>query len=233
MRRLFGPVYSEDSFLPAIEEARGGTLVLEDLEVLSEQVQGRLLAEIDTQGTPAETRIIAISNGQEVGKTVADKLRPDLLYRLNALQITVPPLRKRGDDILEMFNRQCEQFADDYGCDAPAISAQDAAQILQAPWPGNVRQLMNVAEQAVLQSRRGEGSISSLLMTGEDEMTTVVTTEGKPLKEYVEAFERMLIDNTMRRHKGSIAKVMDELRLPRRTLNEKMAKYSLQRADYI
>ena len=233
MRRLFGPVYPDDSFLPAIEEARGGTLVLEDIEVLSEQVQGKLLAEIDTQGTPAETRIIAISNGQEVGKSVADKLRPDLLYRLNALQITVPPLRKRGDDILEMFNRQCEQFADDYGCDAPAISAQDAAQLLQAPWPGNVRQLMNVAEQAVLQSRRGEGSISSLLMTGEDEMTTVVTTEGKPLKEYVEAFERMLIDNTMRRHKGSIAKVMDELRLPRRTLNEKMAKYSLQRADYI
>ena len=70
-------------------------------------------------------------------------------------------------------------------------------------------------------------------MTGEDEMPTVVTTEGKPLKEYVEAVERMLIDNTMRRHKGSIAKVMDELRLPRRTLNEKMAKYSLQRADYI
>ncbi|MGD2001337.1 MAG: sigma-54-dependent Fis family transcriptional regulator [Rhodobacteraceae bacterium] len=233
MRRLFGPVYADDSFLPAIEEARGGTLVLEDIEVLGEQVQGKLLAEIDTQGTPAETRIIAVSNGQEVGKTVADKLRPDLLYRLNALQITVPPLRKRGDDILEMFNRQCEQFTDDYGCDAPAISAQDAAQLLQAPWPGNVRQLMNVAEQAVLQSRRGEGSISSLLMTGEDEMTTVVTTEGKPLKEYVEAFERMLIDNTMRRHKGSIAKVMDELRLPRRTLNEKMAKYSLQRADYI
>jgi DNA-binding NtrC family response regulator len=191
------------------------------------------LAEIDAQGTPAETRIIAISNGQELGKSVADKLRPDLQYRLNALQITVPPLRKRGDDILEMFNRQCEQFADDYGCDAPAISAQDAAQLLQAPWPGNVRQLMNVAEQAVLQSRRGEGSISSLLMTDEDEMTTVVTTEGKPLKEYVEAFERMLIDNTMRRHKGSIAKVMEELCLPRRTLNEKMAKYSLQRADYI
>ncbi|NCX08704.1 MAG: sigma-54-dependent Fis family transcriptional regulator, partial [Rhodobacteraceae bacterium] len=150
MRRLFGPVYADDSFLPAIEEARGGTLVLEDIEVLGEQVQGKLLAEIDTQGTPAETRIIAVSNGQEVGKTVADKLRPDLLYRLNALQITVPPLRKRGDDILEMFNRQCEQFTDDYGCDAPAISAQDAAQLLQAPWPGNVRQLMNVAEQAVL-----------------------------------------------------------------------------------
>ena len=59
-----------------------------------------------------------------------------------------------------------------------------------------------------------------------------LTTEGKPLKDYVEAFERMLIDNTMRRHKGSITAVMDELCLPRRTLNEKMAKYGLQRQDY-
>jgi DNA-binding NtrC family response regulator len=52
------------------------------------------------------------------------------------------------------------------------------------------------------------------------------------LKEYVESFEKMLIDNTMRRHKGSITAVMDELCLPRRTLNEKMAKYGLQRQDY-
>jgi len=53
------------------------------------------------------------------------------------------------------------------------------------------------------------------------------------LKEHVEAFERMLIDNTMRRHKGSIQSVMEELSLPRRTLNEKMAKYGLTRANYV
>ena len=111
--------------------------------------------------------------------------------------------------------------------------AQEAAQLLQAPWHGNVRQLTNLAERAVLQSRRGEGTIASLLMSDAEEATSVVTTEGKPLKEYVEAFEKMLIENTMRRHKGSIGKVMEELCLPRRTLNEKMAKYSLQRADYV
>ncbi|MCP4818390.1 MAG: sigma-54-dependent Fis family transcriptional regulator, partial [Shimia sp.] len=75
--------------------------------------------------------------------------------------------------------------------------------------------------------------IASLLMSDHEEMQPVMTTEGKPLKEYVEAFERMLIDNTMRRHRGSIAAVMEELRLPRRTLNEKMAKYGLARADYL
>ncbi|OZB14815.1 MAG: DNA-binding response regulator, partial [Rhodobacterales bacterium 34-62-10] len=232
-KRLFGPMMPEDSQLPAVEEARGGTLVLEDVETLSDTLQARLLSFINEQGTPAETRIVAISNLQEQDRTCEDALRPDLFYRLAALRITPPPLRQRGEDILTLFTRLSEQFADEYGCTAPQVSAQEAAQLLQAPWPGNVRQLINVAERAVLQSRRGSGTIASLLMTDNEEMQPVMTTEGKPLKEYVEAFERMLIDNTMRRHKGSIAAVMDELCLPRRTLNEKMAKYNLSRSDYL
>ena len=231
--RLFGPVRPDDTHLPAIEEARGGTLVLEDIESLSETVQARLLTAIDEAGTPPSTRIIAICNLSDEGRTCESTLRPDLFYRLAALRLTVPPLRARGEDILALFTRLSEQFADEYGCEAPQITAQEAAQLLQAPWPGNLRQLINLAERAVLQSRRGQGTISSLLMNDLDQMQTVVTTEGKPLKEYVDAFERMLIDNTMRRHKGSVSAVMDELCLPRRTLNEKMTKYGLQRSDYL
>jgi len=232
-RRLFGPAH-DDEPIPAIEEARGGTLVLEDIEALTQPLQSRLLTAINDQGTPAETRIIAICNLQEQDKTCESVLRPDLFYRLAALRITVPPLRQRGEDILILFTRLSEQFAEEYGCDAPDVSAQEAAQLLQAPWSGNVRQLFNVAERAVLQNRRGSGTIASLLMADTDEeMKSAMTTEGKPLKEFVEAFERMLIDNTMRRHKGSIVAVMDELCLPRRTLNEKMAKYGLQRSEYL
>ena len=215
------------------ERADGGTLVLEDIEAMTDAVQGKLLNAINEQGTPAETRIVAICNMQEPERTCEDAMRSDLFYRLAALRITVPPLRQRGEDVLTLFTTFADQFADEYGCDAPKVAAQEAAQLLQAPWPGNVRQLINVAERAVLQSRRGSGTIASLLMNEYDDMQQVVTTEGKPLKEYVEAFERMLIDNTMRRHKGSIASVMDELCLPRRTLNEKMAKYGLQRSDYL
>ena len=228
--KLFGPV--EDG-LPAVEEARGGTLCLEDIESLSEPLQARLLAFISDQGIPAETRIIAISNARGEGGKIEDALRPDLFYRLSALKITLPPLRQRGEDILSLFTRMTEQFADEYGCEPPQVTAQEAAQLLQAPWPGNVRQLINVAERAVLQNRRGTGSITSLLMADGEDTQEATTTEGKPLKEYVESFERMLIDNTMRRHRGSIAAVMDELCLPRRTLNEKMAKYGLARGDYL
>ena len=231
-RRLFGPAH-DDEPIPAIEEARGGTLVLEDIEALSPVLQARLMTAINDQGNPPETRIVAICNLQEQDKTCESVLRPDLFYRLAAMRIIVPPLRQRGEDVLTLFTALTDQFAEEYGCDAPQVSAQEAAQLLQAPWPGNVRQLINVAERAVLQSRRGTGSIASLLMADTDDARPAMTTEGKPLKEFVEAFERMLIDNTMRRHKGSIVAVMDELCLPRRTLNEKMAKYNLQRSDYL
>ena len=232
LRRLFGPAGEEDR-IPVMEAARGGTLVLEDIEALSPNVQSRLLKSINIQGDPSETRIVAICNLQEQGKTCEDMLRSDLYYRIASLRIELPPLRTRGEDILTLFTRYAEQFSEEYGCDASPVSAQEAAQLLQAPWPGNVRQLINVAERAVLQNRRGTGTISSLLMAEGDDDRPAMTTEGKPLKEYVEAFERMLIDNTMRRHRGSIASVMDELCLPRRTLNEKMAKYGLVRADYL
>ncbi|OIQ04899.1 MAG: DNA-binding response regulator, partial [Rhodobacteraceae bacterium CG2_30_10_405] len=207
--RLFGP--SDDGTIPLVEEARGGTLCLEDIQALSHPLQSRLLALINDQATPPETRIIAICNEHAPDKTLADVLRPDLFYRLSAMTIVLPPLRQRGEDILTLFTRMSEQFAEEYGCDAPLVTAQEAAQLLQAPWPGNVRQLVNIAERAVLQNRRSSGSIASLLMADNEASGPALTTEGKPLKDYVDAFELMLIDNTMRRHKGSIVAVMEEL----------------------
>jgi len=233
--RLFGPAPVELP-VPLIDRARGGTLCLEDIESLSASLQARLLsliAEQDPANGPMAVRIIAICNNQDPDSTCENHIRSDLYYRLAAMLINLPPLRQRGEDILTLFSRFSETFAEEYGCDAPEVNAKEAAQLLQAPWPGNVRQLINLAERAVLQNRRGVGSISGLLVADNSEIQHAMVTEGKPLKEYVEAFERMLLDNTMRRHRGSIAAVMDELSLPRRTLNEKMAKYGLSRSDYL
>ncbi|MFT4717288.1 MAG: DNA-binding NtrC family response regulator [Paracoccaceae bacterium] len=233
--RLFGPP-PEGMVLPMVEQARGGTLCLEDIENLSPALQARLLSLISDREIAGESlpvRVIGICSNQDPELKAEDTLRSDLYYRLAAMLIAPPPLRQRGEDILTLFNRFSETFADEYGCAAPEVSAKEAAQLLQAPWPGNVRQLINLAERAVLQSRRGTGSITTLLSADNSEIQHSLVTEGKPLKEYVEAFERMLIDNTMRRHRGSIASVMEELSLPRRTLNEKMAKYGLSRSDYL
>lgn len=233
IKRLFGP---NEEATPMIDASLGGTLCLEDIEALPVAVQARLLSlitEYDRGEDSSALRIIAICNDAGDGSTLEKTLRQDLYFRLAAMQITTPPLRQRGEDILSLFNRYLETFADEYGCEQPEVAAEDAAKLLQAPWPGNIRQLINLAERTVLQSRRGSYSISKMLMADVGEDVPDVVSEGKPLKEHVEAFERMLIDNTMRRHKGSIQSVMAELSLPRRTLNEKMAKYGLTRSNYV
>ncbi|MCV6598512.1 MAG: sigma-54 dependent transcriptional regulator [Mangrovicoccus sp.] len=214
-------------------QARGGTLVLEDVEVLSEQSQARMLALLKSAPQDSIPRIIAVCNRSDGNRSCDDILRADLYHRLAGMRVDLPPLRDRGDDVLSLFTTLLEDFAEDYGCDAPTVTAREAAELLQAPWPGNVRQMMNVAERAVLQARRGGGTITSLLISDTDSATPTITPEGRPLKHYVETFEKMLIETAMRRHRGSIAKVMDELSLPRRTLNEKMAKYGLNRGDYL
>ncbi len=234
--RLFGPLAAPE--VPALEAARGGTLVLESIEALPAELQSRLLARLDETppGEAPEVRVIAVCNLQEEGRSCADVLRPDLYYRLAAQTITVPPLRERGEDVLMLFNRYLEIFAEEYGVTPPAVSAEEASLLLEAEWPGNVRQLVNLAERMILQARRGEVSLAQLLAPAagaEAAPAPAAPLKGKPLRERIEAFERMLIDSAMRRHRGSVSKVMEELSIPRRTLNEKMARYGLSRADYV
>ncbi|MCB1330667.1 MAG: sigma-54-dependent Fis family transcriptional regulator, partial [Maritimibacter sp.] len=144
--RMFGPM-EDGGAQPLVEQARGGTLVLEAIESLPQALQARLLAWINDQGTPPETRVVAVCNMQDAGKVCEDALRPDLFYRLAQMKITLPPLRSRGEDILMLFTGFADQFAEEYGCAAPTVTAQEAAQLLQAPWPGNIRQLINIAER--------------------------------------------------------------------------------------
>ena len=220
---------------PIIEQAANGTLCIENLKYMPKNCQNKLLALIKSRDHSPESyvRIISIYDN-DINEPTKNDILPSLFYRLNSLNLYLPPLRKRGNDILELFNHFLEIYSEEYGYNSPDINATEAAQLLQAPWPGNVRQLINLAEKAILQNKEHSGSLSRLLyqeINASEQIETNVY--GKPLKEHVEAFEKMLIDNTMRRMRGSITSVMKELGLPRRTLNEKMAKYKLSRANYL
>jgi DNA-binding NtrC family response regulator len=223
---------------PLIDQAEGGTLCLEDVEALSPAAQARLLDAINAtaeggSGREHNIRIIAVSSRLGPGAPQAEVMRGDLYFRLAGLVLEAPPLRARGEDMLALFSHFTVQFAEEYGCEPPTLSAGDAANLVQAPWPGNIRQLINLAERAVLQARRGDNNISALLIDDGFQAPAMPLDAEKPLKEHVDAFERMLIDHALRRNQGSVSAVMTELALPRRTLNEKMAKYGLSRQDYL
>ena len=233
--RLFGT--TESDVEAVFGQNIGGTLCLENIDALHEGSQTSLLAALNSDERAAvddQPTFRVISTTTVVrGETdpVEKNLRPDLFYRLTGLQVDVPPLRDRGEDILTLFNKYAQRFSEEYGCESPELSAADAALLLSADWPGNVRQIINLAERIVLRYRRGNETVSSILSDESGESGTQ-TADERPLKEHVEAFEKMLIENALRRHKGSIATVMAELTLPRRTLNEKMAKYSLSRSEF-
>ena len=223
---------------PLIDQAEGGTLCLEDIEALSSSAQARLLDVINANDTVSgaarhNIRIVAVSSRLGAGPPPAEVLRDDLYFRLAGLVLEAPPLRARGEDILTLFSHFTIQFAEEYGCEPPTLGAGDAANLVQAPWPGNIRQLINLAERAVLQARRGDNNISALLIDDGFQAPAFPLDAEKPLKEHVDAFEKMLIDHALRRNQGSVSAVMTELALPRRTLNEKMAKYGLTRQDYL
>jgi DNA-binding NtrC family response regulator len=230
-----GPDWPEK---PLVDLAEGGTLCLEDVEGLPASAQARLLEVLNAGGPgstarPYNMRAISVSSRLGTTAPAAEVMRDDFYFRLAGLVVQVPPLRARGEDILALFSHYTVQFAEEYGCEPPALNAGDAANLVQAPWPGNIRQLINLAERAVLQARRGDSNISALLIDDGFEGPVMAVDAEKPLKEHVDAFEKMLIEHALRRNQGSVSAVMTELALPRRTLNEKMAKYGLSRQDYI
>ena len=215
-----------------IESARGGDLILEDIEKLPNQFQDWLLKFLNDQ-IGSGTRIISIDNSISKDSESTNTLRKDLYFRLADLIIDIPPLRERPEDTLALFNHYLSLYSAEYGLQEIQLTTDDVFKISKFPWPGNIRQLNSVVEKFVSGNRRGYVSLSSILIDDESKLISHYNEEGRPLKEYVDSFEKMLITNAMQRYQGSISLVMKELKLPRRTLNEKMAKYNLQRSDYI
>ena len=151
--------------------------------------------------------------------------RPDLFYRLNIAQLHLPALKDREEDALLLF----EHFTQEANPNTRRASPADQQALLDYPWPGNVRELRNVAIRFALDDSLTVGDILSC----RPQATTAGIKQGLPLAVQMQSFERKILHDALRRHQGCINDVMEELDLPRRTLNQKMVKYALNRSDYI
>jgi DNA-binding NtrC family response regulator len=148
-----------------IEQADRGTIFLDEVGEMSLSMQSLLLrflenGEIQRVGShrPAarvDVRVIAATNRRLTDRIAANEFREDLFYRLNVIHIEVPPLRERREDVPVLLDHFLRQFSHVHGIDRPTLSEGAAAQLISADWPGNVRQLRNVAERLVLRSKDG------------------------------------------------------------------------------
>ncbi|MDF2398363.1 MULTISPECIES: sigma-54-dependent transcriptional regulator [Pseudomonas] len=210
-----------------LEYADGGTLFLDEIEsmplaqqvkllrVLQEQKLERLGA---NQSIKVDLRVIAATKPDLLEEARAGRFREDLAYRLTVAELRLPPLRERREDIPQLYEHFAQSAAERLGRSVAPLSGAQLSRLLSHDWPGNVRELANAAERQVL---------------GLGEPQAEVLEAGQSLAAQQEAFEAQCLRAALTRHKGEIKAVLNELQLPRRTLNEKMQRHRLTREMFL
>jgi len=231
---MFGSTNGERGTLANVDT---GTLFLDEIGTCPPQIQAKLLRVIETkefnvvgssQSTRVNFRVVSASNEHLEQAVEEDRFRRDLLFRLNNVVLQLPPLRERREDISLLYAHFLGQQAAVYEIVAPETTADDLAALLSHDWPGNVRELRHVAERRILAARRGRGSVAEAIQPD-------MEVDGVPenLRGAIASFERQLIAKAIKTHQGRMDAVAEALGIGRRTLNEKIVKLGLNKAEII
>src|SRR5438552_2561722 len=216
-----------------LEHASGGTLFLDEIDSMPLGTQGKLLRVLQersverlgsNQTTAVDLRAIASSKIDLRKASSEGRFRLDLYYRLSVVELMVPALRERKDDIPLLFEFFAASAAQAHGRALRPISAATVSNLMAQDWPGNVRELRNAAERYALGLGGVLGGVTS---------PPAVEEAGPSLAEQVEAFERTLIERALIESGGKISAVMERLGIPRRTLSEKMTRFGLDRQRFV
>jgi DNA-binding NtrC family response regulator len=150
------------------------------------------------------------------------QFRQDLLYRINTVEIHVPPLRDRADDIGLLIGHYAQRFAKKYGKAVAQVSARTLEELREYPWPGNVRELVHAVERAVIMAEDSSLRLQDLLVRGR-----AVAAPQDPQQLNLEALEKDAIRQAIAKHDGNMSRAAQELGLGRTTLYRKMVKHGL------
>lgn len=219
--------------LGLMSQADGGTLFLDELGSMPYETQAKFLRVIETkqyqrigetQIQTVEMRIISAASDKITQMVVDDTFREDLLFRLNTLDIALPCLADRGEDVLLLFRHYMQRLSQLYELPIPKLTNDDISALMSYDWPGNVRELQNVAERRVLAQRRGGGSVRNAIAR-----QASLHPFPETLREAVATFERELISRAIQDENGRMDDVAAVLGIGRRTLNEKIVKLDLDK----
>ncbi|MDZ7373595.1 MAG: sigma-54 dependent transcriptional regulator [candidate division KSB1 bacterium] len=220
------------------ELADGGTLFIDEVGDLPPQVQVKLLRVLQ-EGTfervggsetlKVDVRIVAATN-RDLDRMVEEKsFREDLYYRLNVVRIWLPPLRERKEDIPHLLDHFLHRFAQEYGKHLDGFSREALDLLLKYDYPGNVRELQNIVEQAVVLARSNLITTAELPPTLRSRLAPVPESdENATLPEKVAAFEKRLILEALEKAQGVQTRAAELLGITERNLRYKLQKYGLR-----
>jgi DNA-binding NtrC family response regulator len=229
---LFGHV--KGAFTDARENRQGkfeiadkGTLFLDEIGNLSFHLQSKLLAAIENrqisqigsnQQIPVDIRLICATNRNLESMVKEGLFREDLLYRINTIQIELPPLRERGNDIAILADFFLKKYAYKYNKQSLKISRQAYEKILTYSWPGNIRELQHTIEKAVILSE------STVLKPDDLYLRRPVSVSGNNSFTTLEEVENQMIQEALEKNNGNFTAAAEQLGITRQTLYNRLKK---------
>jgi DNA-binding NtrC family response regulator len=212
------------------ELADGGTLFLDEIANLSLSQQAKLLRVLESgefervgasRTRKVDVRILAATNADVRAEVAAGRFREDLFFRLNTVEIVLPPLRARREDIPLLATHFLQQFAQRYRRNVTGFSADGMRTLLEYSWPGNVRELAHAIERATLLAEEMVVRATDLVFG------PVASAQPQVDEMSLEDVERLLISKALERHGGNVSLAANALGLSRSALYRRLQRYGL------
>ncbi len=210
------------------EQANGGTLFLDEIGNIPLHLQAKLLRAIqnrsitrvgDTKDIPVDIRLICATN-MDLGQLVREgRFREDLYYRINTVTLHLPPLRERREDIAPLSDMFISRFNEKYHRSITGLSPEVLAKMKEFPWNGNIRELQNSIEKAVI--------LSETDVIDNIELHAGTSSGSYENEETLEMAEERTIRKAMDKYKGNLSLVAKSLDISRPTLYKKLEKYGI------
>jgi DNA-binding NtrC family response regulator len=227
------------------ESAHGGSIFLDEIGDMPADTQAKVLRVLQERAfervggntrLEVDVRVIAATHRDLEAEVKHGKFRQDLYYRLKVLQLELPPLRERTEDIPALAERFLSQIAERLGRPKRPLSEGALRRLTRHPWPGNVRELRNVVEQASVLAAGEHIEAEDLALHGEPELSPgqdspafepgVSFAEAK--KRAVERFEREYLRSALNRNQGNVSRTAEELGMVRQSLQQKIRELGLR-----
>jgi len=224
------------------EEADGGTLLLDEIGELPLPVQPALLRVLqqgevrrvgDTRSTRVDVRVLASTNRDLAAQVQSGRFREDLYYRLNVVQLRLPPLRERQEEIAELAERLLARHAERIGIEPRRLSARALELLQRYRWPGNVRELENALERALVLAEEDEIGPEALPeavqhAVAPEPLPASLDADDLSVKRAQRVLEADLIRRALERTQGNRTKAAELLELSPRALLYKIREYGLE-----
>ena len=226
------------------EAAEGGTIFLDEIGDMPLETQGKVLRVLEerslervggNKSIQVDVRVVAATHRDLEADVLRGAYRQDLYYRLKVVELLVPPLRERLEDLPALVDRFLERIAARLGRDKRAVSAEAMARLATHAWPGNVRELRHAIEQAAVLASGSEIDVDDLPIASRAGASSSGSASARPSGSFseakrnaVDAFERAFLIDALKRHGGNISQTAEAIGMVRQSLQQKLKELGLR-----